>query len=59
LAQANTLFGPFRIWLFPDEPTNVYTLIGGAILLLAGAGSEPTEWNKVQANASYMSIQQQ
>ena len=59
LAQANTLFSPFRVWLFLDEPTNVYTLIGGAILLLARAGSEPTEWNKAQASASYMRIQQQ
>ncbi len=59
LSQANTLFGPFRVWLFLDEPTTVYTLIGGAILLLARAGSEPAEWNKVQASASYMRIQQQ
>jgi hypothetical protein len=49
----------FRVWLFQDGPTNVYTLIGGAILLLARAGSEPTEWNKAQASASYMRIQQQ
>ena len=59
LAQENTLFSPFRVWLFLDEPTNVYTLIGGAILLLARVGSEPTEWNKAQASASYMRIQQQ
>ena len=51
--------GAVRVWLFLDEPTYVYTLIGGAILLLARAGSEPTEWNKAQASASYMRIQQQ
>ena len=59
LAQANTLFSLFRVWLFLDETTNVYTLIGGAILLLARAGSVPTEWNKAQASAGYMRIQQQ
>ena len=50
---------PFWVWLFLDESANFFTLIGGTILLLAIVGDERTDWNKVQASASYMIIQQQ
>ena len=31
----------FRVWLFQDEPTNVYTLIGGAIFYLPEPAANP------------------
>jgi drug/metabolite transporter (DMT)-like permease len=39
LSMTEVLLGPFWVWLFLGETANVYTLAGGAVLMLAIAGN--------------------
>lgn len=39
LSLAEVLFGPLWVWLFLGETASAYTLMGGAVLLLAIAGN--------------------
>jgi len=39
LSMTEVLLGPFWVWLFLGETANLYTLIGGAVLMLAIAGN--------------------
>lgn len=42
LSLAEVLLGPVWVWLFLNETASIYTLIGGAVLLLAIAGNALT-----------------
>jgi len=39
LSMTEVLLGPFWVWLFLGETANLYTLVGGAVLMLAIAGN--------------------
>jgi len=39
LSMTEVLLGPFWVWLFLGETANLYTLAGGAVLMLAIAGN--------------------
>ncbi|MFT7555010.1 MAG: DME family drug/metabolite transporter [Planctomycetota bacterium] len=39
LSMTEVLLGPFWVWLFIDETADFYTLLGGAVLLLAIGGN--------------------
>jgi len=46
LSMTEVVLGPLWVWIFIGETVSFYTLLGGAILMLAIAGNAVSGWRR-------------